>query len=491
MRWRSFRRRRSTSLHFDDGAALAGAFDAREEPDRVVEQRRGARMGEQLGADEPQHRRPEARGLDQPRAHGARRLGSCGGWLACSRIACGRRPSAHPSHRTRRGPRHESTIVPDGRHALLRGDVLLNARRDRRRVGELFPAEARDVVRRRSRTARRTGTARAPGASSSRRARVDARRPPSATLRRRSGRRAVAAAARRRAGNRESPTGPVAGVRSSPRVRDRRRAATGAARAGRIRRASTSTAVRRRSEIVRTPTRVRTSIVSARCGIVGRVTTTSASTGIPASTHVRIARSAVLSAPGCPTSQSCASRRAQWNGTLSRCTPADRSCSTTALVRPAPAVQRPRFSGRSSTRSWRRVGRSARRSGSPPPIRKAPGRPATARAARRTSLAASSSSSAAASPRATAAGPDREPVRDGDRRLASQRTGTRRPRACFARRRRIVEAGVHLGDIRPVGDGYHIRLPICQDFPARRSTRRRRRPRQLRRKKGRDRSGDV
>ena len=63
---------------------------------------------------------------------------------------------------------------------------------------------------------------------------------------------------------------------------------------------------------------------------------------------MRIARSAVLSAPGCPTSQSCASRRAQWNGTLSRCTPADRSRSTTALVTPAPAVQSPRFSGRSS-----------------------------------------------------------------------------------------------------------------------------------------------
>ena len=143
---------------------------------------------------------------------------------------------------------------------------------------------------------------------------------------------------------------------------------------------------------MRTPTRVRTSIVSVRCGIVGRVTTTSASTGIPASTHVRIARSAVLSAPGCPTSQSCASRRAQWNGTFSRCTPADRSRSTTALVTPAPAVQRPRFSGRSSERSWSSVGRSARRSGSPPPTRKAPGRPATARAARRTSLAGSSSS---------------------------------------------------------------------------------------------------
>ena len=89
--------------------------------------------------------------------------------------------------------------------------------------------------------------------------------------------------------------------------------------------APTSTAVRRRREIARTPTCVRTSTVSARCGIVGRVTTISAATGIPASTHVRIARSAVFSAPGCPTSQSCASRRALWNGTFSRCTPADRS----------------------------------------------------------------------------------------------------------------------------------------------------------------------
>ena len=99
----------------DDGARLAGAFDAREEPDRVEEQRSGARMGEQLGADEPQHRWPEARGLDQPRAHGARRLGSCRGMLACGRMTRAGWPSAHASHRTRRGPRHESTIVPDGR----------------------------------------------------------------------------------------------------------------------------------------------------------------------------------------------------------------------------------------------------------------------------------------------------------------------------------------------------------------------------------------
>ena len=89
--------------------------------------------------------------------------------------------------------------------------------------------------------------------------------------------------------------------------------------------APTSTAVRRRRQIVRTPTCVSTSTVSARCGIVGRVTTTSAATGIAASTHVRMARSAVLRAPVCPTSQSCASRRAEWNGTFSRCTPADRS----------------------------------------------------------------------------------------------------------------------------------------------------------------------
>src|SRR5207237_6305066 len=38
-----------------DGARLSGALDPREEPHRVEEQRRRARMGEQLGPDEPQH----------------------------------------------------------------------------------------------------------------------------------------------------------------------------------------------------------------------------------------------------------------------------------------------------------------------------------------------------------------------------------------------------------------------------------------------------
>ena len=37
---------------FEDGTALAGALDAWEEADRIVEQRRGVRVGEELGAGE-------------------------------------------------------------------------------------------------------------------------------------------------------------------------------------------------------------------------------------------------------------------------------------------------------------------------------------------------------------------------------------------------------------------------------------------------------
>ena len=121
----------------DDGARLAGAFDAREEPDRIEEQRSGVRMGEQLGADEPQHRWPEARGFDQPRAHDARRFGSCRGMLACGRMtcACGRmtvrtrhtgrgaaRATRAPSSRTaaRSAARRRS---PDTRSAIGAGSA--------------------------------------------------------------------------------------------------------------------------------------------------------------------------------------------------------------------------------------------------------------------------------------------------------------------------------------------------------------------------------
>ena len=114
--------------------------------------RRRPRMGEELGPDEPQHGWPMARGVHQPRADDARRLGSGARLLVRARVAPdAARPSPREQHRTRRAC------------VLLRGNGVLHAHRARRRVSELLPPEARHVVGRRSGTDRQAGTARAAG----------------------------------------------------------------------------------------------------------------------------------------------------------------------------------------------------------------------------------------------------------------------------------------------------------------------------------------
>jgi hypothetical protein len=74
MRWRSFRPAQVDVGPADDGARFAGAFDPREEPDRVVEQGGGGGMREQLGPDEPEDRWPVTSGVDQTSADDPRRF---------------------------------------------------------------------------------------------------------------------------------------------------------------------------------------------------------------------------------------------------------------------------------------------------------------------------------------------------------------------------------------------------------------------------------
>src|SRR5204863_9802484 len=103
----------------------------------------------------------------------------------------------------------------------------------------------------------------------------------------------------------------------------------------------------------------------------------------------------------------------------------------------------------------------ARRSGSPPPSRKAPGWPATARAARRTSLAGISPAGDPAR-HGSWAGPRTSERRRSMARIDAPGTGLRPPSSLdgVGQWRLVFTLATYV----PAADGYHIGRAICQGF---------------------------